>query len=61
MKKVKKVTLQIPCAFENDLRNRFQDFFDRVIADIDYNGCCGNYEKETAEMLQRAFEKGMVE
>ena len=41
--------LLIPAEFEKDYyTDKFKDFFSRVIADIDFSGLCGNYEKETA-------------
>lgn len=42
------------------IRDKFKDFFSRVIADIDYDGLCGNYEKEIAEMFLEAFDKAIV-
>ena len=50
--------LEIPKEFEKDYRsNRFEDFFRRVYADIDSGGLCGNYEGETAQMMERAFKE----
>ena len=40
------------------LNNKFEDFFKRVLADIDCTGCCGLYEKEIAEALLQAFKDG---
>jgi hypothetical protein len=52
------IQLEIPSAFENDYtKDRFDEFFQRVIADIDYTGACGNYEVETAQMMADAFKK----
>lgn len=31
-----------------------------MIADIDCDGMCGNYEKEIAEMFLEAFDKAIV-
>ena len=43
-----RVQIEIPKEFEEDYRkDRFRDFFERVRADIDCRGLCGNYEKET--------------
>lgn len=51
-----KITIDIPDEFINDyITDRFKDFFSRVAADIDNDGLCGNYEKETAEMFLKAF------
>ena len=50
-----KITIEIPEEFEIDYKtDKFKDFFQRVLADMDY--VCGNYERETAEMLIKAFE-----
>ena len=35
--------------------NRFAEFFLRCLADI--GTCCGNYEQETAEMMEKAFSE----
>lgn len=52
-----KIIINIPSEFESDYNtDKFKDFFSRVAADIDYNGLCGRYEKETAEMFREAFE-----
>ena len=51
-----KLTIDIPGRYEQDfIRDKFKDFFSRVIADIDYSGLCGNYEKEIAEIFIKAF------
>lgn len=51
------VTISVPELYRNDLKDRFADFFGRVIADIssDTVEICGTYEVETAEMLRDAF------
>ena len=50
-----KVLLDIPAEFEVDYRaDRFRDFFARAVSDMDV--MCGRYERETAEMLSKAFE-----
>ena len=49
--------LEIPKDFECDYENdRFDDFFRRVFADIDFTGMCGNYEAETAQLMHDAFK-----
>lgn len=49
-----KMLINIPDEFEIDYRtDRFADFFDRVKADMDV--ICGNYERETADILRNAF------
>lgn len=57
-----KLTIDIPIDFERDFINdKFKDFFSRVIADIDCSSLCGNYEKEIAEMLLKAFYNAAIE
>nr|DAG65052.1 MAG TPA: hypothetical protein [Bacteriophage sp.] len=51
-----KVLLDIPEEFEVDYNtDRFRDFFKRAKADMDV--MCGTYERETADVLVKAFEK----
>ena len=53
-----KVLINIPEEFEIDYRtDRFKDFFERVTADMDV--MCGKYERETAEMLSKAFQQSI--
>lgn len=55
-----KITITIPSKFEKDYTtDRFVEFFQRCIADMDL--CCGNYEKETAEMFEKAFLESSYE
>lgn len=50
-----KVLLDIPEEFEIDYRtDRFGDFFKRAKADM--SAICGRYERETADVLAKAFE-----
>lgn len=61
-----KVMIDIPKEFESDLQDKFNEFFERMIADIDYALekqeplLCGNYERETAEMFLSAFNEVIV-
>ena len=56
-----KLTIDIPREYERDfITDQFKDFFSRVIADINYDGMCGNYEKEIAEMFLEAFDKAIL-
>lgn len=56
-----KLTIDIPKGYERDfITDKFKDFFSRVIADMDYSGLCGNYEKEIAEMFLEAFNNAIV-
>ena len=56
-----KLTIDIPKGYERDfITDKFKDFFSRVIADINYDSMCGNYEKEIAEMFLEAFDKAIV-
>lgn len=49
-----KVLIDIPKEFELDYStDRFAEFFLRSRADMDV--CCGKYEHETSEMLEKAF------
>ena len=56
-----KLTIDIPREYERDFSvDKFKNFFSRVIADINCDGLCGNYEKEIAEMFLEAFDKAIV-
>lgn len=56
-----KIELNINKVFECDFeKDRFRDFFERVIAGIGYNHTCGLYEKEIAEMFIDAFYNSKV-
>lgn len=56
-----KISLDIPEEFINDFStNRFHEFFERVLADMNGEGVCGNYEKETAQMFCKAFANASV-
>lgn len=51
-----KILIDIPKAFEVDYNtDRFAEFFQRCLADM--NTCCGNYESETAVMMERHLQK----
>lgn len=54
------IKINIPDNFTNDyIGDKFKDFFSRVITDIDNKGMCGNFEKEIAEMLLKAFDESI--
>lgn len=54
-----KILIDIPKEFEVDYNaDRFADFFYRCLADM--GTCCGNYEQETAEMMEKAFTKSRL-
>lgn len=56
-----KLTIDIPREYERDfIADKFKDFFSRVIVDINYDGMCGNYEKEIAEMFLEVFDNALV-
>ena len=56
-----KLTIDIPREYERDFSaDKFKDLFSRVIADMDYSGLCGNYEKEIAEMFLEVFDKAII-
>lgn len=48
--------------YKQDIENKFQDFFDRLIVDMvdDLNNAsshlCGQYEIETGMLLRKAFQ-----
>lgn len=50
-----RIEIEIPVEFEIDYNDKFADFFNRVLSDIEKSTLCGNYEKETAEMFLKAF------
>ena len=61
------VAITVPKAYANDAKDRFADFFGRIIADLSDRlekgediGLCGNYELETAQMLRDAFQNGDI-
>lgn len=52
-----RIVLEIPKELEEDFKkDKFEDFFCRINADIDNEGLCGLYEKEIARMLMKAFK-----
>ena len=54
-----KILIDIPKAFEADYnKDRFAEFFQRCLEDMDT--CCGNYEQETAEMMEKAFTESRL-
>ena len=54
-----KILIDIPKEFEVDYNtDRFAEFFHRCLADMDT--CCGNYEQETAEMMEKAFTESKI-
>lgn len=56
-----KVILEIPnYEFNNDIADKFQDYFNRVKQDIANGTLCGNYELETTEMFLASFNKMQV-
>lgn len=48
--------------FYEDVEDRFQDFFSRLLADIQENSFVvyGNYETETAALLKKKFNDGAL-
>lgn len=56
-----KIELVIPDRVKEDYeKDRLDEFFSRMIADIDYDGLCGLYEKEIAEDLKQAFSNSKI-
>lgn len=55
------IQLEIPKPFEDDYKkDRFDEFFRRVFADIDCPGMVGNYEAETVLMMANAFNESKL-
>lgn len=55
-----RIIIDIPEQFESDYKgDMFKDFFSRVMCDIQDGTLCGNYEKETVEMLMEAFDESI--
>lgn len=53
-----KVLLDIPdYEFNNDIADKFQDYFNRVKQDIANGTMCGNYELETTDMFLASFKR----
>lgn len=54
-----KILIDIPKAFEVDYNtDRFAEFFHRCLADM--GTCCGNFELETAVMMEKAFTESKI-
>lgn len=54
-----KVIINIPDVIKYDYEtDKFKDFFERCIMDM--GCCCGLYEKEIAETLEKAFKESTV-
>ena len=52
------IQLEIPKNFESEYqKDKFDEFFRRVYADIDGSGMCGNYELGTTLMMAAAFKE----
>lgn len=56
-----RIELVVPDRVRDDYeKDHLDEFFSRVIADIDYDGLCDQYEKEIAEDLKRAFSESRL-
>ena len=54
-----KILIDIPKEFEVDYNtDRFAEFFHRCFADM--GTCCGNFEFETAVMMEKAFAESRI-
>lgn len=54
-----KVIIDIPDVMKYDYEtDKFKNFFERCIMDM--GCCCGLYEKEIAETLEKAFKESTV-
>lgn len=54
--------IEIPLEYVDDFnKDRFSDFFNRVICDVNYyDMLCGSYEEEIAWMLLDAFKDAKI-
>lgn len=51
-----RIEIEIPKEFEAEYKtDKFNQFFSRVMCDMEKGLLCGNYERETADMLLSAF------
>ncbi len=56
-----KVMLEIPdYEFANDIKDKFQDYFERVKADMADGIMCGNYELEITDMFLASFKRMQI-
>ena len=56
-----RIEIEIPKEFEGDYsKDRFDEFFCRVLSDISDGTTCGRYERETAEMFLKAFSESKI-
>lgn len=56
-----RIEIEIPKEFEGDYnKDKFDEFFCRVLSDISDGTTCGRYERETAEMFIKAFVESKV-
>lgn len=56
-----KVLIDIPnYEFDNDVKDKFQDYFNRVKQDIADGTMCGNYELEITDMFLASFKRLQV-
>ena len=56
-----RLEIEVPKEFESDYTgDKFKDFFSRVLCDIENGVLCGKYEKETVEMLIKAFDESKI-
>ena len=56
-----RIEIEIPKEFEGDyIKDKFDEFFGRVLCDIKDGTMCGKYENETARMLITAFAESKV-
>ena len=57
-----KTTMEIPKEFEADYnKDRFYEYFSRVLVDIKDGCLCGTYEEETTKMFIESFENAKEE
>ena len=57
-----KITIEIPKEFEVDYnKDKFYEYFSRVLVDIKDGCLCGTYEEETTKMFIESFENAKEE
>ncbi len=56
-----KIIIEIPGKeFDQDIADKFQDYFKRVKADMADGIMCGNYELETTDMFLASFKRMQI-
>lgn len=60
-----KITIEIPKEYEDEfINNKFKESLNRAYVDLDYYKeatLCGVYERETIDMLMKAFQTATID